>query len=91
MVASTLPTLPAEERFYLCISAHCSQRGPVLLRPSGLMQAFTTPHSGNMPARGLLEDDGEWRICLEGGEAGPSHTGPQLRRLFLTLLTRMIC
>jgi hypothetical protein len=35
-------------------------------------------------ARGLLQDDGEWRLCLE--EAAGMHTGQQLRRLFVTLL-----
>jgi hypothetical protein len=32
----------------------------------------------------LLEDDGEWRRCLE--EATGMHTGQQLRQLFVTLL-----
>jgi hypothetical protein len=35
-------------------------------------------------ARGLLEDDGEWKKCLQ--EAGNMHTGHQLRRLFAILL-----
>ena len=35
-------------------------------------------------ARGLLEDDGEWKKCLQ--EAGDMHTGHQLRTLFVTLL-----
>jgi hypothetical protein len=35
-------------------------------------------------ARGLLENDGEWRQCLQ--EASAMQTGPQLRRLFVTLL-----
>lgn len=35
-------------------------------------------------ARGLLEDDGEWRQCL--AEAAEMQTGSQLRRLFSTLL-----
>ena len=35
-------------------------------------------------ARGLLQDDGEWRLCLlEGSEL---HTGHRLRYLFVTLL-----
>jgi hypothetical protein len=33
---------------------------------------------------GLLEDDGEWRLCLE--EAAAIQTGSQLRHLFTTLL-----
>ena len=35
-------------------------------------------------ARGLLEDDGEWRACLQ--EAAAMRTGARLRRLFATLL-----
>lgn len=35
-------------------------------------------------ARGLLEDDGEWRQCLL--EASAMQTGEQLRNLFVTLL-----
>lgn len=34
--------------------------------------------------RGLLEDDGEWRICLE--DAAEIQTGSQLRHLFAILL-----
>ena len=35
-------------------------------------------------ARGLLEDDGEWRICLQ--EAAEMQTGTRLHQLFATLL-----
>lgn len=35
-------------------------------------------------ARGLLEDDGEWRTCLQ--EAAVMQTGARLRQLFATLL-----
>ena len=35
-------------------------------------------------ARGLLEDDGEWRQCLQ--EASVIQTGRQLRQLFVTIL-----
>ena len=35
-------------------------------------------------ARGLLADDGEWRLCLE--EAAQIKTGTQLRQLFATIL-----
>jgi hypothetical protein len=35
-------------------------------------------------ARGLLEDDGEWRLCLL--EAAEMQTGARLRQLFITLL-----
>ena len=34
--------------------------------------------------RGLLEDDGEWRLCLQ--DAAEIQTGSQLRHLFTTLL-----
>lgn len=34
--------------------------------------------------RGLLEDDGEWEICLR--DAAEIQTGSQLRHLFTTLL-----
>jgi len=34
--------------------------------------------------RGLLEDDGEWLICLQ--DAAEIQTGSQLRHLFATLL-----
>ncbi|MCO5605294.1 hypothetical protein L7F22_059476 [Adiantum nelumboides] len=35
-------------------------------------------------ARGVLEDDGEWSSCIE--EACMTHTGGQLRHLFVTIL-----
>ena len=35
-------------------------------------------------ARGLLEDDGEWRQCLREGSV--MHTGSRLRQLFATIL-----
>lgn len=35
-------------------------------------------------ARGLLENDGEWKLCLE--EASLIQTGAQLRQLFVTIL-----
>ena len=35
-------------------------------------------------ARGLLENDGEWKLCLQ--EAALIQTGVQLRQLFVTLL-----
>src|SRR6266403_5855584 len=35
-------------------------------------------------ARGLLEDDGEWRLCLR--EASQIQTGASLRHLFASML-----
>ena len=35
-------------------------------------------------ARGLLEDDGEWRLCLQ--EASVMQSGTRLRHLFCTIL-----
>ena len=35
-------------------------------------------------ARGLLEDDGEWRQCLQEGSV--MHTSSQLHQLFITIL-----
>ena len=35
-------------------------------------------------AHGLLEDDSEWRLCLQ--DAGTMQSGSQLRRLFRTML-----
>lgn len=44
---------------------------------------YPTYHAACL-ARGLLEDDGEWRICLQ--EAAEMQTGTRLRHLFVTLL-----
>ena len=46
-------------------------------------EPFPTYHAACL-ARGLLQDDGEWRMCLE--EASGMQTGARLRRLFVTLL-----
>lgn len=46
-------------------------------------QPLPTFHAACL-ARGLLQDDGEWRICLQ--EASEMHTGSRLRFLFVTLL-----
>ena len=46
-------------------------------------QEYPTFHAACV-ARGLLEDDGEWRQCLE--EASQMQTGTRLRHLFATLL-----
>lgn len=44
---------------------------------------YPTYHAACL-AHGLLEDDGEWRICLQ--EAADMCTGTRLRHLFVTLL-----
>jgi hypothetical protein len=45
---------------------------------------YATFHAACL-ARGLLENDDEWRLCL--GEASLSHVGESLRRLFALILT----
>jgi hypothetical protein len=54
-----------------------------LRRVPGHTQPLATYHAACV-ARGLLADDGEWRICLV--EAAEMHTGSRLRHLFVTLL-----
>jgi hypothetical protein len=49
----------------------------------GQREPLPTYHAACV-ARGLLADDGEWRLCLE--EAAQIKTGTQLRHLFATLL-----
>ena len=54
-----------------------------LRRVPGQREPLPTYHAACV-ARGLLADDGEWRLCLE--EAAQIKTGTQLRHLFATLL-----
>jgi hypothetical protein len=54
-----------------------------LLRVPGHAHPFTTFHAACL-AQGLLEDDGEWRICFQ--EASLMQTGTRLWQLFATLL-----
>lgn len=74
----------AGERFYLRILLSVV-RGPRsfadLLRFNG--QRYNTFREACI-ARGLLEDDGEWNICLE--QAVDLRTGQSLRHLFATIL-----
>jgi hypothetical protein len=49
----------------------------------GELQPLPTYYAACL-ARGLLEDDGEWRLCLQ--EACEMQTGTRLRHLFATLL-----
>lgn len=74
----------AGERFYLRTLLSVV-RGPQsfddLLCVDG--QRYTSFHDACV-AHGLLEDDGEWNMCLE--EASEMRTGSSLRHLFATLL-----
>jgi hypothetical protein len=74
----------AGERFYLR-TLLCVVRGPCsfedLRRHRG--RSYTTFRDACL-ARGLLEDDGEWRQCLE--EACHMQTGTRLRVLFAMIL-----
>jgi hypothetical protein len=54
-----------------------------LRRIPGQREPLPTYHAACV-ARGLLADDGEWRLCLE--EAAQIKTGTQLRQLFATIL-----
>jgi hypothetical protein len=54
-----------------------------LRRIPGQRDPLPTYHAACV-ARGLLADDGEWRLCLE--EAAQIKTGTQLRHLFSTIL-----
>ena len=54
-----------------------------LRRVPGHPDPLPTFHAACL-ARGLLQDDGEWRVCLV--EASEMHTGTRLRHLFVTLL-----
>ena len=54
-----------------------------LRRIPGQHEPLPTYHAACV-ARGLLADDGEWRLCLD--EAAQIKTGTQLRHLFATLL-----
>ena len=51
--------------------------------PSALTVQYSTYKEACL-ARGLLEDDQEWRLCLQ--DAGDMQSGSQLRRLFATIL-----
>lgn len=74
----------AGERFYLR-TLLMVMRGPTSFEDLKFIDGIRhdTFHDACL-ALGLLEDDGEWRICL--GDAAEMQTGPQLRHLFATLL-----
>jgi len=74
----------AGERFYLR-TLLTVVRGPQSFEDLRTYNGITYPsfHEACL-ARGLLEDDGEWRQCLR--EAAHMQTGRQLRRLFATIL-----
>ncbi|THH29066.1 hypothetical protein EUX98_g5120 [Antrodiella citrinella] len=74
----------AGERFYLrtLLTVVKGPRSFVDLRTVGTTVYRTFREA--CIARGLLADDGEWRLCLE--EAAHMKTGYQLRKLFATIL-----
>ena len=76
----------AGEQFYLC-TLLTVVKGPKsfedLRRVPGHQGPLPTFHAACV-ARGLLEDDGEWRLCLQ--EACELQTGTRVRHLFATFL-----
>jgi hypothetical protein len=76
----------AGEQFYLR-TLLTVVRGPTsfedLCRVPGSPNPLPTFYAACL-ARGLLQDDGEWRLCLQ--EACEMQTGTRLRHLFATLL-----
>lgn len=75
----------AGERFYLrtLLTVVKGANSFEDLRRYGQDEPYPTFHAACV-ARGLLEDDGEWRLCLE--EASAMQTGRKLRELFATIL-----
>ena len=78
--------LTAGEQFYLCTLLTVvkgSKSFEDLQRVPGHAEPLPTFHAACL-ACSLLEDDGEYRLCLQ--EACEMQTGTQLRHLFATLL-----
>ena len=76
----------AGEQFYLCMLLTVVKGAKSfkdLHHVPGQQEPLPTYHAACV-ARGLLADDGKWRLCLE--EAAQIKTGTQLRHLFATLL-----
>jgi hypothetical protein len=72
------------ERFYLRTLLTIA-RGPKSFRDLCTYQGIEySTFQAACRARGLLEDDGEWRICLS--EASQIQTGVRLRHLFASML-----
>ena len=72
------------ERFYLRTLLTVI-RGPKSFRDLRTFQGVEYPtFQDTCRAHGLLEDDGEWRICLR--EASEMQTGGSLRQLFASML-----
>ena len=76
--------LSTGERFYLQTLLTLA-KGPKSFDDLKVLDGIVLPsfHDACL-AKGLLQDDGEWYICLT--EAAESQTGPQLRYLFASLL-----
>jgi hypothetical protein len=79
-----VPPSTTDERFYLR-TLLTAVKGPTSFESLRTFGSVTYPtfHEACL-ARGLLEDDGEWRQCLL--EASFMQTGARLRDLFATLL-----
>lgn len=74
----------AGERFYLR-TLLTTVKGPTSFQNLRTINGSTYPtFRETCIALGLLEDDGEWRTCLE--EAAEMQTGYRLRQLFVTIL-----
>jgi hypothetical protein len=72
------------ERFYLRMLLFIV-RGPKSFQDLRIYEGQVYPtFKAACQARGLLEDDNEWRLCLQ--EASRIQSGAQLRRLFVTIL-----
>ena len=79
-----VPSNITDERFYLR-TLLVVVKGPVSFESLRTFGGVTYPTFRDAcVARGLLEDDGEWRQCLL--EASCMQTGERLRHLFVTLL-----
>ena len=72
------------ELFYLC-TVLAVVRGPTSFQNLHTVDGVEHPtFRESCLARGLLEDDGEWRQCLQEGSV--MHTSSRLRQLFITIL-----
>ena len=79
-----IPPSANDERFYLRMLLTVA-KGPTSYEDLRTFNRITyTTFREACLARGLLQDDGEWRQCLL--EASSMQTGAQLRHLFATLL-----
>jgi len=74
----------AGERFYLRLLLMVVKGSKSFVELRGYQGIEYQTFKAACLARGLLEDDSEWRQCLQ--EAAGIQTGSQLRRLFVTIL-----